>query len=140
MPIFTPTYGGSPIFGLAVHIEHVPRPCAQQTDAFFGVPGQLSLFGGSRGRQFQVSGVLFDYTIGLLNFDESIFLTGTPNNFADGVARLLIDTRGRYWPNVVYIGEFQPDQGGPKPMVCDLGAGAVGGWGIPYRAVFHGLS
>ncbi len=42
--------------------------------------------------------------------------------------------------DAVYVESIQSDQAGPKPMVCDLGDGLVGGWGIPYRAIFHGLS
>ena len=38
MSLITATYGGVPIFGLAVKIEQVPMQCAQQVEAFFGVP------------------------------------------------------------------------------------------------------
>jgi hypothetical protein len=101
MSLITATYGGVPIFGLAVKIEQVPMQCAQQVEAFFGVPGMLSVFGGSRGRTFQVSGVLFDVDLVTLNADEDIFTPGVSGNMADGVARSLVDTRGRTWVNVV---------------------------------------
>jgi hypothetical protein len=136
MPLFTPTYGGVPIFGQAVHIEQVPMQAAQQVEAFFGVPGMLSVFGGTRGRTFQVSGVLFDVDLPSLNADEDIFTPGVNGSVADGIARPLADTRGRTWANVVYIGEFQPDPMGPRPAVW----AGTGGWALPYRAVFHGLS
>ncbi len=136
MSLFTPTYGGRPIFGFAVHIEQVPAQSAQQVEAFFGVPGMLSVFGGSRGRSFQISGVLFDFDIVSLNLDEDVFTPGVNGSLADGVARVLTDTRGRNWANVVYTGQFQPDPMGPRPAVC----GAGGGWALPYKAVFHGLS
>ena len=136
MPIYTPTFGGIPMFGLAVRIEQVPAQAAQQTDAFFGVPGTLSLFGGSRGRTFQVSGVLFDVDLVSLNADEDLFTPGVSGSLADGIARPLFDTRGRTWANVVYLGQFQPDPNGPRPGVWS----GSGGWVLPYRAVFHGLS
>src|SRR5262245_38979505 len=121
--LFNPTYGGVPIFGLAVRIEQTPNNCAQQSDSFFGVPGMLSVFGGSRGRTFQVSGVLYDSDLGLLNSDEDIFTPGVQGSMADGNARVLFDTRGRSWANVVYLGQFQPDPKGPRPAVWGGGAG-----------------
>ena len=111
-------------------------PAAQQQEAFFGVPGMLSVFGGSRGRTFQISGVLYDIDLGTLNADENVFTPGVDSSVADGIARTLFDTRGRSWSNVVYLGQFQPDPMGPRPAVW---AGS-GGWALPYRAVFHGLS
>jgi hypothetical protein len=136
MSLFTPTYGGVPIFGIAVHIEQVPAQSAQQVEAFFGVPGILSVFGGARGRSFQITGVLFDFDLFSLNADENFFTPGVSGTVADGVARVLFDTRGRSWANVVYMGQFQPDAMGPRPAVCGLGSG----WALPYKAVFHGLS
>jgi hypothetical protein len=134
--IFTPTYGGIPMFGLAVHMQEVPAACAAQSDSFFGVPGMLSVFGGTRGRSFQISGVLFDLDIPTLNSDEDLFTPGVQGSMADGIARPLFDTRGRTWANVVYLGEFQADPMGPRPGAW---AGTTG-WVLPYRAVFHGLS
>ncbi len=139
MPIYTPTYGGVPIFGLAVRIEQVPQQAAQQLDAFFGVPGMLSLFGGARGRTFSVSGVLFDVDLDTLNADEDVFTPGVSGTMADGIARPLFDTRGRTWANVVYIGQYQADSKGPQRGIWDDG-GPVVGWILPYTAVFHGLS
>ena len=134
MPLITPSYGGALIFGAAVSIRHVPNANAQQVDQFFGVTGTVTLFGGGRGRVFLVQGVLVALedgtdlqTISDLNALESVFLS-----YADGIARTLIDTRGRIWTNVIFKGEFQPDPMGPKPT--DFG------WCIPYRAVFHGLT
>jgi hypothetical protein len=136
MAIYTPTYGGAPIFGLAVKIEEVPMQASQQLEAFFGVPGLLSVFGGTRGRTFNVSGVLYDVDIPTLNAVENVFTPGVTGSMADGIARPLFDTRGRTWTNVVYLGQFQPDPMGPRPAVW---AGSSG-WALPYRAVFHGLS
>jgi hypothetical protein len=136
MPLYTPTYGGMPIFGAAVRIQQIPRPAAQQLGAFFGVPGLLSVFGGGRGRIFQIEGVLYDVDLPSLNSDEDVFTPGVAGSVADGIARPLFDTRGRTWANVVYLGEYQPDPLGPLPGVW----GGGGGWVLKYRAVFHGLS
>jgi hypothetical protein len=124
---FTPTYGGVPLFGLVTSMVHNAHPCAQQVDTFFGVPGNIALFGGSRGRVFMISGVLADVDIPSLNADEALI-----HSFADGIARTLGDTRGRFWPNVVFLDEFQPDPMGPRPT--DVG------WCLPYRLVMHGLT
>jgi hypothetical protein len=136
MPLFTPTYGGVPIFGLSVRMQEVPQENAQQIDAFFGVPGLLSKSGGPRGRVFQVEGVLFDFDIPSLNADEDVFTPNVVGNMADGLARVLTDTRGRSWANVIFLGEFQPDPMGPRVATCALGSG----WALPYKAVFRGLS
>ena len=136
MPIYTPTYGGNAIFGLAVKIDQNPDAAAQQVDAFFGVPGTLSLFGNTRGRQFNISGVLFDEDIDLLSADENLFLPNTAGSIADGIARDLFDTQGRTWSQVVYLGQFQRDPMGPQRGVW----GGDFGWILPYRAVFHGLA
>jgi hypothetical protein len=130
--IFTPSYGGNPIFGLAVHIVQTPGKCAQQLEAFFGVGGMTSLFGGSRGRTFQISGVLADVDLPTLIGDFQIFWPNIPGSIADGVARTLIDTLGQSWLNVVYLGEFRLDPEGPHPFDR--------GWCVRYEATFYGLS
>jgi len=136
MSIYTPTYGGVAMFGLAVHIEQVPQPAAQQLDAFFGASGLLSLYGGSRGRTFLIAGVLYAVDVPTLNADENLFTPGVSGSMADGIARLLFDTRGRTWSNVIYLGQFRPDPKGPRPGVWN----GDSGWVLPYQAVFHGLS
>jgi hypothetical protein len=136
MPIYTPTYGGQPIFGAAVQIMQIPTPCASQRETFFGVSGLFNVFAGTRGRSFQITGVLYDLDLPTLNSDEDIFTPGVAGSMADGIARPLFDTRGRTWANVIYLGEFQPDPMGPRPGTW----GAASGWILPYRAVFHGLS
>lgn len=121
------TYDGASIFGAAVQFQHLPQPCAQQVNTFFGVNGTQSLYGGGRGRTFLVRGILQGATMADLNAAEAAIL-----RYADGVARTLVDPRGRPWPNVVFKGEFQPDPRGPYST--------PGGWAMPYRAVFYGLS
>lgn len=121
------TYDGANIFGTAVQFQQMPHPNAQQTNSFFGVSGTQSLYGGGRGRVFLIRGLLVGPTVQAVNDAEAAFL-----NYADGIARTLVDPRGRTWPNVVFRGEFRPDPNGPYP--------AVNGWALPYKAVFHGLT
>jgi hypothetical protein len=121
------TYDGSNIFGAAVQFQHLPQPNAQQVNSFFGVSGTQSLYGGARGRMFLIRGILVGSSIQDLNAAEVAF-----QNYADGIARTLVDPRGRTWANVIFRGELTPDPRGPYPT--------VGGWALPYRAVFHGLT
>lgn len=120
------TYNGENIFGPAARCRHVANPRAQQVDAYFGVNGLRVLDGGGRGRVFQIRGVLVAPSMADLANSEARFA-----NYADGVARVLVDSRGRSWPNVVFKGEFVPDPLGPFPTDA--------GWALPYSAVFHGL-
>src|SRR5271167_1956444 len=101
MAFFTPSYGGNPIFGIAVRCVQTPGKCAQQLEQFFGVDGMLSTFGGTRGRTFQISGVLADTDLPSLIGDIQIFWPNVSGSIADGVARTLIDTLGQTWLNVV---------------------------------------
>jgi hypothetical protein len=121
------TYNGASIFGAAVRVQQIGHPNAQQINAFFGVSGTQTLYGGGRGRLFLIRGILLGSTIAELNAAEAVF-----QGYADGTARTLVDPRGRNWPNVIFRGEFVPDSGGPLPT--------VGGWALPYRAVFYGLT
>lgn len=124
------SYGGASIFGVAVSIQEVAHPNAQQLDSFFGVSGATSLYGGGRGRVFMISGVLVSGTDDLtdLNTAESIL-----RSFADGIARTLVDTRGRAWDSVIFDDSFQADPGGPK-WSDDYG------WILPYRLSMTGLT
>ena len=121
------TYGGSAVFGSAVRIRHLPNPAAVQVDGFFGLPGRVSLFGGSRGRVFEVRGLLVGGDTEVVMAAEYVLLS-----YADGIARVLVDTQGRAWPNVVFLGEYEPDAEGPKPTDW--------GWCLPYRCTFEGLT
>ncbi len=121
------TYNGENIFGLAARCRHVANPRAQQVDVYFGVNGARVLDGGGRGRVFQVRGLLVGSTMAELAEAEARFV-----DYADGQARVFVDTRGRSWSNVIFKGEFTPDPLGPFPI--------SGGWALPYRALFHGLT
>ena len=104
------TYDGANIFGAAVQFQQVANPNAQQNNAFFGVSGTQTLFGGSRGRMFLIRGLLLGASIDDLNSAEAVF-----QSYADGIARTLVDPRGRTWSNVIFRGEFTPDSRGPYP-------------------------
>jgi hypothetical protein len=121
------SYAGAFIFGAAVSVVQIPKSNAQQINNFFGISGSITLYGGGRGRLFLISGVLVADDLADLNSAEALLLS-----YADGIARTLIDTRGRTWLNVIFRGEFRPDAGGPKPT--------DNGWCLPYKAVFHGLT
>ena len=85
--LFTPTFGGNPIFGLAVEIDQQAQPAAEQTDAFFGVPGVVSLFGGTRGRRFIITGVLYNVDLPSVAGDEGLFLAGVAGSYVDGIVQ-----------------------------------------------------
>jgi hypothetical protein len=119
-------YDGNAIFGLAVAVQHLPNPSAQQTTGFFGVTGTQLVFGGGRGRVFQIKGVLIGVDLAGLAAAEATLLS-----YDDGIARTLTDCWGRNWPQVVFTGQYQPDPVGPRPF--------DGGWALAYRATFRGL-
>ncbi len=122
------TLDGNSIFGLAVNVVHNPHPNAQQINHFFGIDGQQTLFGGTRGRRFVISGVLSAPTLPTLNSVEATLLS-----YADGLTHTLVDNRGRIWPNVIFRGEYNPSPTGPRAL-------AGGGWCLPYRLVMDGLT
>jgi hypothetical protein len=122
------TLDGNPIFGDAVCVQHSPHPNTQQINEFFGINGQQTLFGGTRGRTFIISGVLSASNMPTLNAVEATLLS-----YADGLTHTLVDNRGRIWPNVIFRGEYTPSPMGPRPL-------AGGGWCLPYRLVMEGLT
>jgi hypothetical protein len=119
------TYNSDSIFGLAVTIVHELNPPAEQLNAFFGVTGTQSLYGGLRGRVFLISGLLWGTDMGALNTAEAVYL-----NYCDGKARTLVDTRGRTFPSVL----LKPLQ--PQGRVLQDGRGLF----LPYRGVANGLA
>ena len=127
MPYQTPSYGGEPIFGLVTSMQATMNPTAQQLDAFFGVSGNLALFGGTRGRVFLIAGAFEESDIPTLNEDEAAI-----RSFANGIARTLVDTRGQTWSNVIFEGQYTPDPMGPRPT--------GGGWCCSYHMVMRGLT
>lgn len=120
------TYGGVDIFQRPFSIVHTVNPSAQQLNEFFGVSGQQSLWGGQRGRTFLATGMLFAPTAVAINAMESQFASYA----GDGIARVLVDTRGRAWEQVL-CESFAPD-GRVK-------ADPTYGYYVTYKAVFRGL-
>lgn len=97
-----PSYGGVNIFGTAVTMSTVDHPRSTQVNSFFGLSGLETLDGGSRGRVTEAGGVLFGPSPVALASAESTF-----RSFDDGLTRLLIDSLGTAWSNVV-LESFRP--------------------------------
>jgi hypothetical protein len=122
------TLDGEAVLGEAVHVQHNPHPIAQQMNEFFGINGMQTLFGGQRGRTLLVSGVLVGNDLPEINQAEAALLS-----FADGLAHTLIDDRGRVFGNVIFKGEYQSFEHGPRLL-------AGGGWCLPYKISLTGLT
>ncbi len=123
------TFDGLAVLGVAVHVEHVPNATAIMISEFFGLQGQVALYGGTRGRTLLVTGVLIASTIAGLNALEEVW---GGEQFNDGNVHTLVDDRGRVFENLIFTGMFQPSADGPKPTSS--------GWLIPYRLSFSGLT
>ncbi len=119
---------GSNVFGVCVHVQHEPHPNVQQINEFFGVNGTQTVYGGTRGRTFLITGLLPSFGYYGIAFAENALLS-----FADGLPHQFTDTLGRVWSNVIYRGEYQPSPGGPK-----LGAGGDE-WFLPYKTVLSAM-
>jgi hypothetical protein len=138
--IFVPSFNGNQIFGYAVSMVHTPDTAACQMDAFFGLPGFVAVYGNTRGRTFQVRGVLLDDSPTDVIINTYIFLPTSPNNIV-GTVGTLTDTMGNNWNNVIYLGQFQQEPGYPKPAAWgDADGNQYVGWAIPYQCVFRGLA
>lgn len=121
-----PSYdGNTAIFGFSVRMRMTLNPQAEQLNAFFGVTGMQSLFGGLRGRVFLTNGVLFGSTVGDLNAAEALLVS-----YIDGVARVLVDTRGRTWVGVKMMAPYEPGE-----RVLQDARGLY----LPYRVSLVGL-
>ena len=119
-------FGGVPCFGTAVSVVHLPERVVEQRTAVAGSSYVAALFGGGRGRRFEISGVLVgDSPQGVME-SEALLLA-----LADGIGRDLVDTQGRSWPNVLFEGVYRPDPAGPKETDW--------GWCLPYRCELQGL-
>jgi hypothetical protein len=119
---------GLPVFGLVNHVVHRPRPNAHQLNIFFGINGEQSVFGGMRGRIFEISGVFVADDISDLNALETALLS-----YADGNVHTLVDDRLRVWSNVIFRGEYTPSEMGPRPL-------PGGGFALPFTCTMEGLT
>ena len=119
------TYDGFAIFGRSVSISVLSAPGEFQRTAFNGQNGLYSLFGGQRGHVFQVEGVLYGADLTALFAARALI-----ESYNDGLSRVLIDTAGYSWGQVVFNGDYSP-----------AGKYTYGHGGIvqPYRCSFTGL-
>lgn len=90
-----PSYNGSAIFGNAVEMESPINPTADQMNAFFGVSGLESLYGGQRGRVTLAKGLLVGDSLSGLVSNIQLF-----ESYYDGIARVLVTTDGVAYNNV----------------------------------------
>lgn len=102
MSPYVPTYGGVAIFGPTPVIHTVDDERATMEAAFGGVNGIESLDGGSRGRVTTITGWLIGSDID----DLAAFMVGF-RALNDGIARILTDTYGNAYPNVL-LKRFDP--------------------------------
>lgn len=121
------TLDGSPVFGPVSIVKQIPRENAQQMNAFFGVTGEMSLFGGGRGRTFEITGMFVGSSVLAVNAAEAALLS-----YADGEAHTLVDNRGNSWENVIFKGNYQPDD--------HIGFLAGGGYCLKFRCILVGLT
>jgi hypothetical protein len=126
---FPGSLDGNLVFGVANHIVHTPRGNAQQVNAFFGVNGNQTIFGGARGRTFMIDGVFLAANPTLIATAEAFLLS-----YADGRPHTLVDTYGRIWQNIIFRGEYQPNAAGPKPLADGTG------WSLAFKCVLEGLT
>ena len=110
-----PSWNNLFLFGQAVRMQAVPNASAAQVETFFGVSGTAVLYGGSRGTTFTVTGVFAESDVATVLADETPFYAGTANSIVGAQPATLVDTYGRSWPNVYFLGEYQPDPMGVKP-------------------------
>lgn len=118
-------YGGFNIFGLSVSIATSDNPRQAQENKYFGLSGIERLDGGLAGRYTTARGVHFGVNATALAAVQETF-----RSYNDGVARVLIDSRGVVWTNVILEG-FEP-QG---RVIADYR-----GYFQPYQARFRHLS
>lgn len=122
-----PLLDGSGVLGTAAHSVHVPNPTETQVNTFFGVNGEVTLFGGTRGRTFEVDGVFTATTLAGIFAAEAALLS-----FADGNNHTYTDTQGRVWTGVQFRNEYTPDPIGPHPTGT--------GWCMAFRCVLRGTA
>ena len=128
MAYTTPLFDGNAIFGLAVRVVQEPVPIEVQRSTYFGLAGAKSLYGGSRGRMFQVTGLLQgNDPDGLVAAENAI------RNYADGFKYQFKDTFGRVYDQVMFHGDIKMDPRGPG-YDCQ-----TGGWIIAYALTLIGL-
>lgn len=119
--------------GVAVKCRQQVNPNSASISAFFGVDGLQYQDGGRRGRVFFIEGLIIASTpAGVVALEHAL------EEFADGLPHVLTDTTGTVWFNVVYRNEYQRTTDfmmiPVQPFIAPLG-----GWGLQYRLLLHGL-
>lgn len=90
------TFGGVAIFGIAVKMSPNIAPRAGQEIEYAGITGIEHLDLGGRGRVTSIRGILSSVDI------PTLFAAKTQlESFHDGVPRVLVDTWGQTWANVL---------------------------------------
>lgn len=126
-----PTLDGSAVFGYAVSVAEQPTANVHQLNEFFGVNGQQSLFGGTRGRTFLCTGTLMATSLIGIEFAKQQL-----ESFADGLTHQLVDSNGIDWPNVIMVNDRVWTT---EPRVT-AAAGFGNGYGRRYRLTLLGLT
>ncbi len=130
MPAFIDGFG----LGIATKVAHAPNPGAASISSFFGIHGVQFMYGGSRGRTFQIESLWVDTTPAAIVADEYLL-----ENFADGNTHIFVDTTGTSWFNVVYLNEYQ--RASDHYMAIQLPTDPpTWGWCMPFRMILHGLA
>lgn len=127
----TAFYDGNALFGPAPQVRMTPNPTASQEASFFGSAGSVASFGGTRGRIFEVTGILVSDVAGY-DFSELQALCAQIESYADGVGRVFTDTLGRSWPYVV-LRQFMPGKHCWATLEDGLHAA------LPFKAIFQGM-
>jgi len=120
-----PSLGGFTIFGRSIRMRTVKDASAEQINHFFGLQGVERIHGGIVGRITLVQGVLAGVTD--VNLIAARVLI---ESYDDGVARVLIDTIGIPWANVIF-NQFEP---GERILKDNRGHY------LPYRAILRHLN
>lgn len=108
-----PGYGGNAtVFGVSVRMAPTLNDRAAQRNAYPGLSGVELIDLGGRGRMTTIRGRLFGSTVGNLMAAKAIL-----ESYVDNVPRVLVDTAGIAWPNVVlhpprFIDRWTPGAGG----------------------------
>jgi hypothetical protein len=120
------SFGGIQIFGRSVSMVTTDNPTAEQLNHFFGLSGVERIDGGFTGRLTLARGVLSGSTSVNLGIAREAFRA-----YNDGFARVLVDTLGYAWPNVI-LKSFEQE----SPKLIRSGDGCY----LAYRATFYHLN
>jgi len=98
------TLDGNPVFGPVSEVTHMPAENVQQMNAFMGVNGVQTIYGGSRGDTFNITGMFVADDLAGIAAAEADLLS-----FADGQIHTFVDNLGRSWQNIVFKKQYSHD-------------------------------